>query len=265
MKWGNHKHKSLGLIAFLSFVLIGTYNAVVINSDSSISSHDVRFVKRLDEIYGVVTPGRMVAASTKIKKLNKNEFQINPIVQVVNKLDAAPYIAKAEETKDEPASAAAAVQEELDLNLVEVINATKWSQGLQASQFSGNLSTNNGIIERLSVSLPNDEGISVEFSEMAGNVFEYDFNGEVFSGMLYQVDQNSYMVTLTNGPLEGTRMRFSRAAESQEVAQELPVEVGNFGAGQQEPQPIPEQDPISVYDQAIQAEASSFNMEQPQV
>lgn len=272
MNWGHHTRKSLGFIAFLGFVLTGTYNAVVINSDSSISSKDIRFVKRLDEVYGVVTPGRMVAASTTIKKLKNEDLKADPIVQIVRKLDSAPTIAKADAPKDEPAAVAAAVQEELELSLMEVINPKKWPQGLAAGSFSGNLSTNGGVIESLSVSLPNGEGISVEFSEMSGNVFEYDFDGEVFSGMLYQVDQNSYMVTLTNGPMEGTRLRFNRPTETQdlqldvqqEVAQEQPVDSGNFGAEQVPPQTIVEPDPISAYDQAVQAQASSYNMEQPQ-
>jgi hypothetical protein len=61
----------------------------------------------------------------------------------------------------------------------------------------------------LNVSLPNGEGLSVSFSEMTGNVFEYDFEGELYSGMMYQADQSSYIVTLTNGPLEGTRLKFN--------------------------------------------------------
>jgi len=44
-------------------------------------------------------------------------------------------------------------------------------------------------------------------------VFEYDINGEIYSGMMYQVDQKSYMVALTNSPLEGTRLRCSSACE----------------------------------------------------
>jgi hypothetical protein len=69
------------------------------------------------------------------------------------------------------------------------------------------------VIENLIVSLPQGEGITVSFSELAGNVFEYDINGEIYSGMMYQVDQKSYMVALTNSPLEGTRLRCSSACE----------------------------------------------------
>src|SRR5690606_11973779 len=117
-----------------------------------------------------------------------------------------------EERRSEPAEVAAAeeiheaaVQEELTLSLSGVSNPKKYPQGLTNEKFNGNLTTNAGVIESLNVSLPNDEGLSISFSEMNGNVFEYDFQGELYSGMMYQDAPNSYVVSLTNGPLEGTR------------------------------------------------------------
>src|SRR5690606_5377797 len=79
--------------------------------------------------------------------------------------------------------AEAAVKEDLNLSLTGVINPKKWQQGLNNTQFSGSLTTNQGVIETLEASLPNGEGVSVSFSEMTGNVFEYDLNGELYSGM----------------------------------------------------------------------------------
>ncbi|HXH73354.1 MAG TPA: hypothetical protein VNJ08_00195 [Bacteriovoracaceae bacterium] len=184
------------VIAVVLVMLTGSYNAFVINSDSTIEQN-IKFVKRLDEAYGVVTPGRVIAATVSWKRLPA-PLKKSKVAKTSNK------------NKEEDKSfAEAAIQEELNLSLIEVINVKKWKKGLAASQFSGNLSTSNGIIENLTVSLPNGRGISVSFSEMSGNVFEYDYNGELFSGMLYQVDPNSYMVTLSNGPLEGTRFKFA--------------------------------------------------------
>lgn len=191
---------------------MGIYNSVVINSESIIASQDMKFVKRLDEAYGVVEPGRMVAASKEWRKLEPPKVKVTkPIVQKVQRVEAAPSVSPVE-----PGPVVAAVQEELNLNLVEVVNPKKWKSGVAAGQFGGSLITANGIIESLDVMLPDHEGISVLFSEMNGNVFEYDMNGNVFSGMMYQVDQNSYMVTLTNGPLEGTRLRFSNLATNEQ-------------------------------------------------
>lgn len=261
-------NKLMGMIAFGLFVLTGTYNAVVINSESHINGSEIKFVKRLDELYGVTVPGREVAASVTWKKLApapaiaKRPIEI---IQPVSTRASAPAVVEQASAPEAPA----VVQEELTLTLVEVINTKKWQNGLPSNQFNGSLSTNQGVIENLSVALPNGEGVSVSFSEMTGNVFEYDLDGELYSGMMYQVDQNAYMVTLTNGPLEGTRLRFSnqQAAEEQIQNQEAlaanNVDVGTFGNDQQmsdqqyNEQPIDQAnaDQILQNDQQMQMEA----------
>ncbi len=233
MNWKKKKNIVVFTAAFI-FTMTGIYNSIVINTESSISG-DMKFVKRLDEVYGVVTPGRRVAATIQWQKLEEKKVRAmrNIVVQEVNQIAAAP----ASNVIDEPLpSPAAAVHEELSLGLVEVANATKWQNGLTQGQFSGNLETSNGIIQSLAVSLPDGESIAISYAEMTGNVFEYDYNGEVFSGMMYQVDQNSYMVTLTSGPLDGTRLRFSsgdsverQEFDQQELAAEYQVMPGDFG------------------------------------
>lgn len=219
----------LGLIA-----LTGTYNAFVINSDSHVAG--LKFVKRLDEIHGVTIEGRQVAGvPSRWHKLPAVKMGPKRTVAVVAKTETTPSSDKAPTISDIVPEAA--VQEALTLNLVEVINPKKYQNGAPAGQFSGSLATNNGVIESLSVSLPGSENVSVAFAEMTGNVFEYDFNGEIYSGMMYQVDQGAYMVTLTNGPLEGTRMRFSTETPTVEqqmtqekLAENNHIEVGSFGS-----------------------------------
>jgi len=220
----NNNKKSIAFASAFLLSIVGTYNAVVINAHSNIS--ESRFVKRLDETLGVVTAGRHLAAE---------KMQIQKEVKVSNTITPLATD-KTEVIEAAPKFLGAAVQENLEMNLVEVINQTKWKDGLKASQFTGNLVTNNGIIEALNISLPSNTNLFVSFTEMTGNVFEYDYNGELYSGIMYQVDQNSYMVTLTNGPLEGTRLRFSQNAteEQQEeihrnLAHNHNVEVGSFG------------------------------------
>jgi len=275
-----HNYKSMVFALAGLFVLTGTYNAVVINSESQLSGSDIKFVKRLDEVYGVTVAGREVAASVQWQKLSPTQFPTkkSTIIQTVTKVDAAP-------SASSESVPVAAVQEELTLSLVEVINQKKWQNGLPANQFNGSLSTNNGVIENLAVTLPNGEGVSVSFSEMTGNVFEYDLDGELYSGMMYQVDQNAYMVTLTNGPLEGTRLRFSSQSPSdeqnqtQEALAENNIEVGDFG---QAPEVSPEaqapveqtvqaeelspdqlvQNDLRIQEEAVQAQ--SFNLDQSQ-
>ena len=193
----------------LGFLCVtGSYNAFVINSESIISGNDIRFAKRLDEVYGVVVSKREVANSMAWQKLSVRQAAIYKNTGALS-VPSFKALGASDEAQQSEGYTQAAVQEELSLNLTGVINPKKWQQGLNNSQFSGNLSTNQGVIESLSVSLPNGEGVSVSFSEMSGNVFEYDFNGELYSGMMYQENQNSYVVTLTNGPLEGTRLTFT--------------------------------------------------------
>lgn len=258
MKSENNKIKNAGLAFFGLFILVGCYNAFVINSDSHLSDHDQKFMKRLDEINGVTIPGRAMAGSLSWQKLDpkrivKRDQQMQKLAEIKN--DDAPV-----ET-EEPL-----VKEELNLSLVEVINPKKYQAGLVADQFNGTLSSSNGVIENLVVSLPQGEGMSVSFSELAGNVFEYDLNGEIYSGMMYQVDQKSYMVTLTNGPLEGTRLRFSsdlpavQQFETQEALAAHNVEVGTFGAN-----PVQEISTEVAHDENIQHDnfqAQGFNMDQ---
>jgi len=241
MKWGQSKKKAFTLLAVTALVITGTYNSVMVNSDSFMNEQDVRFVKRLDEVYGVVKVGRQVAnAQSKWMKLSNKE-----VAQVAKNLvpSAAPRLEVAQSSApSEQIETAAAVQEELDLQLVEVTNPKKYQQPVPATQFNGNLVTHGGVLETLSVSLPNGEGLSVNSTEMVGNVFEYDLDGETLSGMIYQIDQTSYMVTLTNGPFEGTRMKFSGsaslenvqdapvAAAQEEVVAENNMPIGQFGS-----------------------------------
>jgi hypothetical protein len=245
MIWGKNRNKAIVIVAAGLFVFTGTYNTIVINSESHLASSDVKFVKRLDELYGVTVSGRDVAASISWQKLTpvqvahyKAQPKTKRIVQTVTTASAAPAT--------QEVIPAAAVQEELSLNLVEVINPKLFQNGVPQGQFNGSLATNNGIIESLSVSLPNTESLSVSFSEMTGNVFEYDYGGELYSGMMYQVDQGSYMVTLTNGPLEGTRLRFQTDApqadpqQGQEMLANNNIEPGNFGQDSQQDQGVQE-------------------------
>lgn len=228
------KKRTLSFLAMLFFVATGTYNAIVINSESHLNVADMRFVKRLDEMKGVIEPGRLVATGIQWQKLQETQTVSSnalraPVIQTINTVSSASSNGESVPPQTAPG---AAVTEELNLNLVEVINPKKWQNGVPAGEFSGSLTTANGSIDSLSVSLPNGEGVTVSFSEMNGNVFEYDIDGEVYSGMLYQVDQTAYMVTLTNGPLEGTRLRFVGEPSQEQVAAVEQIETGNTESDQ---------------------------------
>lgn len=211
--------KKIMYAGLTGFLCLGIVNAFIINHQSDFSA--VTYVKGLDEMYGNVQPGRILATNSAWKKLETDDVKNTIAYQAADSVD-----------QGEPP---AAIDEDLSLDLVEVINPKLWSRGLPNTEFEGDLSTSSGRIESLSINLPGKEEISVSFAEMNGNVFQYDYAGEIYSGMLYQVDPKSYMVTLTNGPLEGTRLRFvSGISEehveiSKTVKEEHNIQVGFFG------------------------------------
>lgn len=256
MKKNNNKNIAIFALSFLA--MIGTYNAVMINSESQLG--DSSNFKRLDEMFGVVTAGRTPAVTTNWSKITK------PMTVVA----AAPVAVKTaikEESSvsKEVAPSQAVIVDTLELKLVEVINSKKWEKGVAAADFSGSIATNSGIIESLNASLPEGMNVEIAFSEMTGNTFEYDLNGEIYTGMMYQVDQGSYMVTMTNGPLEGTRLRFAgETAESQNaeqaqayLAETHKVEVGTFG---EEVEAIEPQATEEVSTQTAEAASFNFNL-----
>lgn len=201
-------------------LVLGTINAIIINHHSEIGG-EVLYIRGLDEMDGLTHPGRVLATSRRLEKIEIQE-------------EAAPEVSEAPAVRPQE-EAPSAIAEDLQLELVEVINPKIWSKGLASTEFFGELLTANGSIESLIVNLPGKEEISISFAEMNGNVFQYDYAGEVYTGMLYQVDPKSYMVTLTNGPLEGTRMRFVDDFTPEQVAikdalkEEHNLDVGYFG------------------------------------
>ena len=246
--------KNIAIFAFSLMAIVGTYNAVMINSESQMS--DSHNLKRLDGMFGNVTPGRNPAVTTQWTKLTKSTVSVAAIKSET----------KIENSATQEALPQAAIQDSLALKLVEVMNPKKWNKGVKPTEFTGTIATNNGIIETLSANLPEGINIEIAFSEMTGNTFEYDLNGEVYAGMMYQVDQGSYMITLSNGPLEGTRLRFAgeptdpetQAEQTQAyLAETNKVEVGTFGE-----EMAPAESEVES-DKSIQtAEAPSFNFNQ---
>ncbi|MCB9094821.1 MAG: hypothetical protein H6621_07110 [Halobacteriovoraceae bacterium] len=91
---------------------------------------------------------------------------------------------------------------------------------LKEGQIFGNLTARDGVIDNLEVVFPDDEEIVVHGSEMNGNVFNYYHNSEMYSGLIYQSENQGYMITLVNGPYQGTKMKFE-SEERREVARAL--------------------------------------------
>jgi len=215
-----NQKKNICILSLGILCLVGTYNAMMIGSNSQFTSNNSQ--KRLDETLGEVKVGRSLAVAQSWNKIEKKEVVAAKEVKTV---------AVVETNSSSSNEIKAAIENNLDLKLVEVSNTKLWNTGVQASEFGGSVVTNNGVIENLSANLPNGFNLEVSFSEMTGNTFEYDFNGEVYAALMYQVDQNAFIVSLTNGPLEGTKLRFAGEVKdsSNHLAENHNISVGHFG------------------------------------
>jgi hypothetical protein len=201
---------------------VGCYNAMVFNAVSDITG-DHYLAEHLPEA-PVKVSKRAIAVETTWSKLESPKPRA--VVQEVRKVSSAPQ-------KALPAEAA--IKEDLNLQLVEVVNSRKWKEGVRREDFFGNLVASGGVMEAFDVALPGGDNINIAFSEIAGNVFQYDLHGEIYEAMVFQADKHSYFVTLTNGPFEGTRLRFAQQPSPEQVeiertlASEHDVQVGHFG------------------------------------
>ncbi|MBY0516116.1 MAG: hypothetical protein K2P81_04365 [Bacteriovoracaceae bacterium] len=260
MKVFKLKRKTLAIMS-VAFVAIGTYNSIVVNSDSFMDSQGIRFVKRLDELNGEFKSGRKLANNGEWIKLRSPIKKLKSPLQ--KDLVAVSFAAPTASSVEKSDVASAAIQEDLSLELSEVFNAKKYTTALKPGDFSGTLNARDGVIESISVSLPNSEAVAISFSEMAGNVFEYEHNGEMLSGMMYQMDKTSYMVTLTNGPFEGTRLKFTSPVVSEENFGNNAAEVAENNSELQAEvieQPEPEFAAV-INDDGSQLEVGSFGVE----
>lgn len=228
------------------FAVVGIYNAVVINSDSNILGSNHNF-KRLDEVYGVKTPGRKIASNKNWKKLENNKVESNLVAVKAVKEDVSNE------------QSVAAIQNNLNLSLTEVGSFKKYKNGLAQDEFEGQIVTSNGMIENLQVELSKGDILSISNVEMKGNVFEYTQDGEVRSGLFFQVEKNKFMVTLTNGPFEGARLTFSKgekvSTKIQTKVADTEISIGSFGS-KAEPKAMIEDGNIEV---SAQSQGVNFN------
>ncbi len=219
----SRRQRSLSVLAFILFMGIGSYNAVVINSQSDLGS-DIRFVKRLDELYGVTVPGRLTASMPKWSKVKVQRVaapEMNKLV--VQEVSTVQAVAEPSVAVEEP-GAAAAVKAKLTANVVEVVNPTLWQQGLPANVLEGSLSTEDGKLS-VDVAIPNGEIISASDIDMSGNTFQY---GDNLNGTIYQEDPTTYAIRLVDGPYAGTLMKF-RGETAEQVEERETQEVANLG------------------------------------
>lgn len=92
----------------------------------------------------------------------------------------------------------------------------KLSSVLSGSAISGYLEVEDGQVKGLSVNINSDKTkdlgiqmISMGESDLQGNIFVYEIEGQSYTGTIYPTSPNEYMVSFVNGPWNGSRVKFS--------------------------------------------------------
>jgi hypothetical protein len=188
-----------GLLGTALMVVLASYNTMSVDYTAFTKNDlDIRFSKRLDNITGEIIIGRMAASIPKW-----NEIATKSIGKEVIKIKNDVKIKKIIETKKEyvkTVQPAPVVASNLDLELTGGFYNKKSLK--DNGSFSGSAKVVNGVIESISLNLPNDESVDIHTSKdkMVGNVFQYEDTGtgENRTGLFYEVKKGTYMVTLTN-------------------------------------------------------------------
>ena len=210
------------LIGAMVFFIVGTFNSPIYNKSAFLQNKfAIKFAKRLDEVNGEVTFGRMAASlghSTKWKSLSaKSTKSIMKDLAKLKKNRVKKKLTKKSNKKVNkkqvvaPKVAEPVVNDDLELTL----SGGRFNKMAMddKSKFSGSARIANGVIEGISISLPSGDSIAINTSNdrMNGNVFTYQdtATGMDKSGLLYKVSQGVYMVTLTNdSQYPGLRLEF---------------------------------------------------------
>lgn len=243
------KKTSLTLTSFMivATAILGVYNTAVVNNDPFVTTAEVKFVKRLDEISGKISVGRLAASAASWVNLEKKEIPVKK------------EIAKVVETQMiKEVIPAPAIKEDLNLTL----NKAFFKEPLKEGTFIGSARTVDGVIEEVNVTLPTGQVIHINTREkMIGNVFIYEdsYTREPRSGMFYEVKKGTYMITLTNdSQFAGTRLEFV-AENGEEVRYADEYYEENIGWGVQAEEANSEYAAAHEVEQEMQPAGYGFN------
>lgn len=196
-----NKSITLGIVGVLFF--IGGLNSLSLYNDSFMDQMAPKF-KRLDEISDVYVVGRSVGAVGDWEAIGDGENVTPKQPEVISKKEQINE--QETEAKTPPM-----VDGIVNLKLVEVFNAKKFSGSLAVTDFSGNIEISGSTIDTMSLRLPDMEPIEVYHAPVVNNkVFNYEVDYEKFSGVIFESEDSTFVVSFVNGPMRGTRLKFAK-------------------------------------------------------
>jgi hypothetical protein len=108
---------------------------------------------------------------------------------------------------------------------------------LSGSDVSGYLEVQSGEVKGLSVQINGDKtkNIGIQMittgeSEIQGNIFVYDIEGQSYTATIYPTSPNEYMVSFVNGPWNGARVKFATQAQGIEQQESQIVDDNSYTA-----------------------------------
>lgn len=193
---------NLSILVLATAVLLnGFFNSSEMEN-KALATLDAQSIKRIDELNGDFQRGERRFIEVEAPKAEKVE---EVIVVEVEKTEVKKEVKRVirEYKLTEPA-----IRNDVDLQLVEYYNPNGAGKVLYQDQIEGQLVVRSGEITDLSFSLDEDSQVRLDSDEFKGNNFSYYAEGERFEGQVYPISRTSYMLTLTNGPHSGVRMKF---------------------------------------------------------
>lgn len=194
-------------------VAFGSFNSIVVDKASFLKNDfKITFAKRLDDMNGEVTIGRMAASLPKFKVEDSLAQQVK-----------APVLAKrSRRSLIKPTKSIAKIENKFvpgpavnDTPNLELTGGLFNKKPLKDGKgYEGTAVVRDGVIEEVNVTLPGGKKFYINLNErMVGNVFQYEDSEtrEMRSGLFYIVnkEKHEYMITLTDDThFSGMRLEF---------------------------------------------------------
>lgn len=201
----------MSLTAGIAFVGMGFYNSMNITKTAFFENKlNIKFAKRLDEMTGQVVLGRMAASVPKFdaqNSLQKRVLRVGPKKTIKREIVKAEIKRPAQENVELPEPAV------MDARGLVLTGGLYNKKPLNSKyKFSGNATVVDGVVEEVSVLLPDGAELNINTRErMVGNVFQYEDSEtrETKSGLFYKVKDGQYMISLTDDTkFAGLRLEF---------------------------------------------------------
>lgn len=220
--WDEFK-KPISFFALSLFIMIGLNNTFYtslsvdkkkVSVQWSLPSRQapIEVVAKVEPIQRIVS-NPVVAA---VRPVLTKTFE-KPVVEVAHNEDVNEPVHKEEY---------AIINEDISVSASEFYHP-KLSTVLTGSAISGYLEVEAGAVKGLSVSINTDKSkdigiqtISMGESELQGNIFVYEVDGQNYTGTIYPTSPTEYMVSFVNGPWNGARVKFSSQENASPQAEE---------------------------------------------